>query len=269
MSLAIANHHTYLGQFVEALYQARNINEAFSAFEQHVIKLGFEGALYTFIPRISLDTNFPHAPVYLVSENYSPKYLDHYMDACFYQHDPAIKAIEKGELTPFDWWEEIHKGKMNKVEQGTIVTAREDYQIMHGITIPTMSDNRGIAGASFISSENDRLYGKLKAVNLEQLQLCTQLFHSAVLSKSFLVNPFIQPLIEKLTTKEKGLLRGLSAGKSMKTIALELETEVRYLDKVLRHTREKFSEVELNGQAKINKNQLVYYMGLLNLLDHL
>ena len=269
MSLAIANHHTYLGQFVEALYQARNIDEAFSAFEQHVFKLGFEGVLYTFIPRIILDTKSPYAPVYLVSESYSPKYLEHYMDTGFYQHDPVIKAIEKGDLTPFDWWEEVNKGKMNKVEQGTIVTAREDYQIMHGITIPTMSDHRGIAGASFISSENDHLYGNLKATNLENLKLSTQLFHDAVLSREFLAKSFIQPFTLKLNEKEKGLLRGLSAGKNMDHIAQELGTQVKYLDKVLRRTREKFSGVGIGEEAKINRNQLIYYMGLLNLLDNL
>ena len=41
---------------------------------------------------------------------------------------------------------------MTKTEANVIVTAREDYKVIHGLTIPTLSGNRGIAGASFICS---------------------------------------------------------------------------------------------------------------------
>lgn len=265
----ILNHHQALGEYAEALYQAENIDAAFSAFEHYVFKLGFEGALYTFIPRISLEANFPQAPVYQVSDCYSPKYLSHYMEADFFQHDPIVSAIEQGQLTPLDWWGEVKKGKMNKAEKSVIVTAREDYQVMHGITIPIMSDSRGIAGASFISSENDRLYAKLKTTHFAQLKLCTQLYHGAVLSKAFLARHFLQPLIVNLSVKEKGLICGLSTGKSMQQIAMELGTQVKYMDKVVRHTREKFSGVGLDEPAKINRNQLMYSIGLLDLLDSL
>ena len=269
MPLILDHDHNDLGEYVEALYQAQNINAAFAAFEQYIFKLGFEGALYTFIPRIALESSFPHAPVYLVSECYSPQFLTHYMDANFYKHDYVVKMIEKGALTPLDWWEEVNKGQMNKSEKHVIETARTDYQIVQGITIPAMSDSRGIAGASFISSDNDRSYGELKASRIEQLKLCTQLFHAAVLSKTFLTRPFIEPLISTLSATEKSLIRGLVEGKSIRDIALEIGRDVKYMDKVMRHSREKFSGVGIDGSAKINRNQLIYYIGLLNLLDSL
>lgn len=91
------------------LYQAKNIDEAFKAFENIVFKLGFEGVLYTFIPRFSLQADLLAAPVYKVSDSYNPQYLAHYMDANFYQHDPIVKSIAEGELAVLDWWVEVKK----------------------------------------------------------------------------------------------------------------------------------------------------------------
>lgn len=269
MPQILATHYQDIGEFVTELYQAQNIDEAFCAFEKQVFKLGFEGVLYTFIPRISLQTDLPTAPVYKVSDSFSPQYLTHYMEDNFYRHDPAVKAIEQGQLTTIDWWLEVKKGTMSHAEKSVIITAREDYQVINGLTIPTLSDNRGIAGASFISSDNDYLFQQLKSISFDQLQLCTQLFHAAIVSNAFLSHSFIKPLIPKLNSKEKQLLRGLSVGESMIDIADKLDISVKYLDKVLRRTREKFSGVGIDEETKINRNQLIYHLGLLNILDNI
>jgi len=158
---------------------------------------------------------------------------------------------------------------MTKTEANVIVTAREDYKVIHGLTIPTLSGNRGIAGASFICSDNDRAYQQLKTMSLNQLKLCTQVFHSTVVSNAYLADSFIKPLIPDLNTTERNFLKGLAEGKSMIAIADELETSVKYLDKVLRRTREKFSGVGVDEQTQINRNQLIYHIGLLNLLENI
>ena len=258
-----------LGMFAEKLFRASCFEDAFRAFEAQVFRLGFEGALYTFIPRVALDANLPKQPIYKVSESYGPDYLSHYAQARFDQHDPIVKAIAGGVLTPLDWWIEVKKGTMTTAERTVIVTAREDYRIVNGLTLPTMSNLRGIAGASFTSSEPDRLYEKLKAQRQEELALCTRMFHGAVNSNAYFMEEFLRPLLASLNQTEKGTLRRLAEGKGLERIADEVGTTTRYVDRVVRHLREKLSGVGADEQPHISRNQLAYYVGLLNLIDYL
>lgn len=258
-----------LGEFAERLFRAQSFEEAFLAFEQQVYRLGFEGVLYTFIPRIVLETNLPKNLIYRVSDTYCPAYMSHYTEAEFGRNDPIVKTIAEGNLAPLDWWIEVEKGQMDEAGKKVIVTAREDYQVVNGLTLPLMSSARGIAGASFISSEKDRLFEKLKSNSLDRLALSTRMFHAAVQSNALHAEPFVRPFIKDLTQKEKAVLRGLAEGKPMKRIASELNTDIKYLDKVIRHVREKFSGVAVDEGTKLNRNQLLYFVGLMNLLDWL
>lgn len=261
--------HADLGLFAEKLFRASCFEDAFRAFEEQVFRLGFEGVLYTFIPRVTLDAKLPERPVYKVSRSYGPEYLSHYAQARFDQHDPIIRAIAGGNLTPLDWWLEIKKGTMTSAERRVITTARDDYRMINGLTLPLMSDTRGIAGASFVSSEPDRLYENLKAQSLEELSLCTRMFHGAVNSNACLMAEFLRPLLGGLSRTEKGVLRRLAEGKGLEQIAAELDTTTRYVDRVVRHLREKLSGVGSEEKPRINRNQLAYYVGLLNLIDQL
>lgn len=265
----MATSRAALGLFAEKLFRARSFEDAFRTFEEQVFRLGYEGALYTFIPRVALDANLPQQPVYKVSESYGKEYLSHYGQARFDQHDPIVKAIADGVLTPLDWWFEVKKGTMTAPESRVIVTAREDYRIINGLTLPLMSDARGIAGASFTSSEPDRLYEQLKAQTLEELALCARMFHAAVNANADHTAEFLRPLLVWLTQKEKGVLRRLAEGKGLEQIADELGTTTRYVDRVVRHLREKLSGVGSEEQPRISRNQLAYYVGLLNLIGHL
>lgn len=258
-----------LGEFAEAIYKAANFDEAFQAFERLVFKLGFEGALYTFIPRIALDTGLPKSPVYHVSDTYSPDYLDHYAGARFDQNDPIVKAVAEGATSPLDWWIEVRKGYMKRNEKEVIVSARVDYDVVNGITIPTLSDGRGISGASFISSEADRLYEALRKETMAQLDLCTRIFHSTVMSNAQYIAPFIQPQLAQLTSNEKALLIGMSRGKQVAQIAGELGKTTTYMNRVMLRLREKFSGAEADAGTAFTRNQLMYYVGLLDLIDHL
>lgn len=256
-------------EFVAAVHQATSFEEAFSAFEKQVFQLGFDGALYVFIPRISLDTSLPQAPVYQFSDSYSPAYISHYIDAGFFRNDPIVKAMEGGDLNPLDWWTEIKKGHMNKAEENVIVVAREDYQMTHGLTIPTMADSRGIACVSVISNDNTSLYAKARNEGFDQLKLGAQVLHGAVLSNAFHLKTFVEPLVARLSTTERGFLRKLVEGKKMKTIAFELNVGEKYIDKVASSAREKLSLAKNGEGQSISREQLIYYIGLLNLLEAL
>ncbi len=258
-----------LGEYVESLYQAENFEQAFAIFEKHVFKLGFEGALYTYIPRPLLDSNFFCEPIYKVSKDYCPSYLKHYFDARFDRHDPLIKAVKNGTMDPIDWWGEISKSYMNenKDSEEVIATSRH-YGIANGITLPLMSEERGISGASFISSDR-QLYGELKKENLNKLKLCTKLFHDMVISNVSHLSHFVKPALSSLSNTEKRLLQKLAQGKPISKIADELCKSERYLEKVMYRTRQKLSGISADEIPKINRNRVLYYAGLLNLLDQI
>lgn len=258
-----------LGDYVESLYQAENFEQAFSVFEKHVLKLGFDGVLYTYIPRILLDSNFAREPVYKVSQSYSPPYLKHYFDARFDRHDPLIKAIKNGTMEPIDWWGKVSKSYMDENKDSkTVIAASRDYGIANGITLPLMSEERGISGASFISSDR-QLYVKLKAENLDKLALCTKLFHNMVVSSTCYIGHFIKPVLGSLSDTEKRFLLKLAQGKSSQQIAYELCKSEKYLGKVMLRIRRELSGVSVDEMPKINRNQVLYYAGLINLLDQI
>jgi len=258
-----------LAEFAESLFSAESFEDAFSAFETQVIKLGFDGVLYTYIPQIMLDSKFSLEPVYKVSREYSPKYLEHYTDARFDRHDPLIKAVKDGVKEPIDWWGEANQKYMtaNKASEEVIATSR-DYGVSNGITLPLMSEEKGIAGASFITSES-RLFDSLKNENTHRLRLCTRMFHSMVLSNSHLVGHFVKPLLNDLNDTEKAFLKRLARGETPKQISANLNRSGKYLEQVALRIRRKLSGASPDSSPQLNRNQMLYYAGLLDLIDKL
>ena len=261
--------NTDLGEFAQSLYRAENFDEAFSVFEEHVLKLGFEGVLYTYIPRALLDSNFFREPVYKVSRHYSPKYLSHYTDARFDKSDPLINAVKNGVKEPIDWWGKTNKVYMdaNKKSKEVIATSL-DYGISNGLTLPLMSGEKGISGASFITSESTR-FATLKNENMEMLKICTHMFHNLVISDACHVSHFLKPILQSLSITESRFLQRLAQGKSPCQISFELNKSERYLEQVMLKLRRKLSGVAIDAPPTLNRNQVLYYAGLLDLINHL
>ena len=70
----------------------------------------------------------------------------------------------------------------------------------------------------------------------------------------------IIPLLENLTPKEKKLLRFIAEGRPMKSSGIP-DITYRYSDKLMQSIRAKF--------GGISKGRLIYYIGLLRLLNYL
>jgi len=104
--------------FVSNLYEANDFEQAFNVFESQVLKLGFDGVLYTYI-----------------------------------------------------------------ADSAEVINTAKDYGINNGVTLPLLSGQSGIAGASIISEET-KAFSKLLDSRIEILTLCTRLFHNMVLSNA-------------------------------------------------------------------------------------
>ena len=258
-----------LGSYVEQLLLAQNIEEAFSIFDTQAKKLGYEGVLYSYIPRVLLDANLPHTPIFLASDSYSPDYLECYVDTRLDLYDPLIKAIDNGVLDPIDWWGDTccHYRAIDKKNDSVITTAR-GYGIANGITIPTLSGEKGISCASFVTPEKTH-FSTLKQESINAMSQCTRLFHNMVMANSSNIGYFVKPIIETLNATEKRLLKGIVRGKSPSEVAFELKRSEKYLEKVMTRIRRKMSGLSDDEAPIINRNQLLYYTGLLEIIDNI
>jgi hypothetical protein len=248
--------------FIAALYQSTTLDEAFAVYERLAQSLGFDGVLYTFVPQIYLEIGLPITPLFKTSDAYCPAFLKHYQEAGFEQHDFTIKKITCGERQTIDWWGESRQGQLTRQESSVIITAREDYGIRNGMSLPLVGGMPGLGAVSCISSEKDAAYQRLVNEKLDILQLCTQLFHEHVMAKPSLKIYFLAALLDQLTPKEKRLLQFVVSGLPMKVLPDYMaDLSQKYGERLLDNIRAKF--------GGINKIRLIYYIGLLHLHHHL
>ena len=255
-------------EYAEALYSADSFQEAFSLLEQQANKCGFNGVLYTYIPKLLIESNFAVEPVYELSEDYAPQYLDHYAEARFDKHDPLIEAVMDGVKDPINWWGDVCGEYMDKNQHSReVISVSKDYGISNGVTVPLMSGELGLAGASFITDET-RSFDTILSSELDNLVLSTKLFHGLVSMDAGHTGRFARTLLNQLNATEKKFLIELAKGKVPCQIAADMKKTEGYLEQVMLKIRRKLSGVGKHEPPKINRNQLLYYAGLLNLLEH-
>lgn len=254
--------------YVESLLDCENFSDAFAIFENEVTKMGFEGALYTYIPQLMLDANASLTPVYEVSEHYAPAYLAHYAEARFDQFDPLIAAVKNNESDPINWSGPVCQRYMQASPKSIeVLEVARDYGIGNGITLPLMSGPAGIAGASFISSDLQH-FDLLLTEQLDKLRRYSRMFHTLIAANSRFQCRFSRPLIDNLSATELQLLRGLALGQSMAQVATDINRGGKYLEQVMLSLRRKLSPTPDTPSTAITRNQLFYYAGLIKLLDH-
>lgn len=257
-----------LGEYAQALYQAGDLENAFAAFEKSVIELGFEAVLYSYIPRALIESGFHVPPVYLHSDKFYPEYMAHYAESRFDRYDPTLQAVNNNEKQAIDWWGDVCQSyKLNSLKSCEVMDVSRYYGIENGVTLPLMSGAQGVAGVSAISREKAQ-YSLLLADKLDALFLRARMFHGLVVSNSGYLGAFTRSLVESLSQTQMGYLRGLAAGRKTSDIAKELNTSSGYLDQSMIRLRRKLSGAEDNSAPKINRNQLLYYAGLLNIIEH-
>lgn len=256
-----------LGEFAYKLCYTTSFDEAFSLFQQHMQQLGFDHMLYTFIPRISLDNPNKHQPKLMVSESYK-QYLNYYQEANLAQNDYTIKLIDQGSKRPLDWWEDIRNKLLTPAEKEVVEVARHDYHMKNGLTIPTLVGEKGIAGASLISMDDDRFFQTLKEESMTLALTSTALFHNHTMANSFEFSPFIQPLIDNLNETEKKIVNCLPKGLPVNHIAADVGRSTGYTEKVIRNLRIKMGGETPEHKPRISTRLLTYYIGLMNLSEY-
>lgn len=248
-----------IADFAIDFYTAESFDEAFDIYFQLVLELGFDGVLYSFIPHISTASIFSIPPIFKSSETYSQDYLTYYGENQVDKLDPIFKLIKNGETNIIDWWEAAEERNFSDKEKEILRIARDNFGIINGITIPTLSEQRGIAGASIITSKTNKEYAKLKSKSIQTLALCTGMFHDFTLSRPLSSNSFVLPFFPDLTKKEIQVLRFQLTGKPMKQIEDSTGITTKYAEKLLANIRKKF--------GNISKNELIHQTSAFNILN--
>lgn len=248
-----------VANFAIDFYAAKTFDDAFDIYFKLVLKSGFDGVLYTYIPNITTASQYSISPIYKSSITYSQDFLAYYARERLDKIDSIIKLVKSGETGIIDWWEEVEKRKFSDDDKEILRIAREQFGIINGITIPTMSEQRGIAGSSVITSKTGSEYAKLKAENIDTIALCTIMFHNFTLSRPLSSNTFILPFFPNLTEKEIQVLRFQLTGKPMKLIEDSTDITTQYAEKLLKNIRKKF--------GNISKNELIHQTSAFNILD--
>lgn len=252
-----------LGDFVTDIYSLDTLDERFNVYEKYVQLLGFDGCSYTFVPGFCMEKDSQNPPAFMFSELFPKSFLEQYTYDRFDQNDFTVRRIKAKQLAPMDWKVFEKTDELSEEEKNVIVVANNDHSVKNAISIPTMSEEIGIAGASIVSTANDADFRKLKDERLETLQICTKLFHDATVNQpiSSLVHTFVMPLLTVLKPKEIVILRYIASGQHLKNISDTTDISYSYASNLLSELRQR-----LGG---ISNEKLMYIIGLFNILDHI
>lgn len=250
----------HIGYFIDELYAASSFDECFKVYEKYIKLLGFDGGTYTYIPKLSLETQFSSTPIFVHTSDYPTDFLEDYSVSNFDKNDFTLrqaKSLVTNQFVTMDWREYELNNQVNSAEKELIVLIREEYQIKNAITILTMHPS-GLSGTSLISSNKDDQFSLLKQDNLQTMIRCAQCFHSSIVSS--LPQQLVLSTLENLTQTERDVLRHLASGAVLKTIPDKVDVTYKYAANLLGDLRKKFGH--------ISRDRLMYLAGALHLLDY-
>lgn len=254
------NHSQLIGDFVVEMHQAQTFEAQFKIYGCYIQKLNFDYAAYSYIPEIN-STNKRQIiaqPLFKLTDEYPQDFVQEYAHRHFEKDDITIKAYTENKLDPIDWWQYRKNNKMTAKELEVIKVARMDYGMENGLSIPTLKNSRGLAGASIVSTEKGLSYQRLKQENFDTLVHITKMFHSIVFSEPSSYRAFLPIAFQDLSAKDKLVLQHLINGYSLKVLEDYTGISRRYGDKLIIAMRKK-----LGG---LSTQQLLYYAGLFDLL---
>ncbi|MGB1311576.1 MAG: helix-turn-helix transcriptional regulator [Leucothrix sp.] len=255
--------HEFVPRFISELHFSKpvSLDDNFRVYEKFLRQLGYDGATYTFVPKIQIEVMTDMATVFLSTESYPQGFIDQYAKEQLQKYDFTVRRITEGYMKPMDWREHELKGLVTQEELAVITLAREQYGIKNALSIPMSYEERGGAGASVISYKEDDEFNQLKANTLETLVAITRLFHERVFNHEDLAHKFIMPILATLTPTEIAILKYKASGQTMKQFKDHTSISMSHATNVLSRLRKRLGGVSME--------RLLYLLGLLNTLGEM
>ncbi len=244
--------------FVQHLHDTEALPDKFSLLEKEAVKCGFDAALYTFIPKLTQLSDTIN-PVIQYSTSYSSRMLD-YKEQNEIKNDFTVKLLTKGHTTVIDWWEQAeHLPLTNKEKQ--VNRRSKAHGVAKGITFPTLNSDMGIAYMSVVSFNKAYANKPIAIKTLNYLKKCASQYHNHVMTHQGARYNFIAPILNTFTPKKVMLIKYIISGKPINSISEHENISTRYAEKLLIEIRKQF--------GNISTNELIYFLGLLNIPENI
>ena len=253
----MSNIRLLVADYLWELYATKNLAERFQVYDKYIRLLGFDSAIYMFIPKIVVGETT--LPVISFQTNEFPKdFLSSRIEDDLLASDCNLRNIFNGSKSVIDWKDCNKRGIAYSDKAKIIKIFREEYGLTNGICIPLMSNIMGDAGVGVSSKEEDRAFSRLKNDSLEALIHCTRAFHDACFHEVQHMPIRTLKHFADLTEKEQGLLRHLASGKPLKNIEYSIDVaSYGVAANMLNNIRDRFGK-------KVTRDQLMYLTGLLD-----
>lgn len=220
-----------LADYVLALDSADSMQACFDALSRATEALGFDAVLYASVA-LGVKPLEDLGPLFFSSCGYSQSFLQHYQEENLAADDFTIKRIGEGKMDTLDWWQQSRSGQLLAAEQKVIDIGRYDYGVTNGFSIPLLSNQHHLAGASVISEEADDRFAKLARERLGLQQMMVRMFHDRVYGNIEFRKALYLPLLEQLTERERQVLRLTAQGLPLKQIQQQCNMTPSYAGNV-------------------------------------
>jgi len=235
--------------------QKTTILPEFNKLVKQIKHLGFDGVLYSFYPMYMYNKKIQ--PVLHNCENFTP-FVNHYLENDYGNQDFVVRLALQGQRE-IDWWQEIDSGNTSDEEKKVTEYSKNNFNIHHGLTIVIPFYKFAVAAVSVVSMSDDTdIFQNMKNTHLSTLHECANEYHENIINSNKMLQLFISPILEKLNSKAKQVLKHLINGQPMKDIP---NISQKYAEKILFGLRDDFGGV--------TTNELIHMLGLINLQKHL
>ncbi len=258
---------TKFREFAGALCETNDVDQAFNLLDTYIQRMGFDAVLYTYIPSSVVQSGFASTPVYQASSSYTPKFVSHYLNAGFYNDDPLIKAVRDDVKQPIVWGGDICKSYTEIDKRSReVMDVAADYGIKKAVSIPLLTGNQSLAGINLLNFDSQN-FDKLLNDTLPEMRVVANMYHNHMVANSGNLAHFIKPVFSALSVLELQFVAGLAEGISQRELAAKLGRSEKYLEQVFLRIRRKVSGVGALDKPTVNRNQLLYYAGLYNIVN--
>ncbi|WP_046004201.1 autoinducer binding domain-containing protein [Pseudoalteromonas rubra] len=239
-------------QHLIALLNATDTNSYTAAFYAAIQEIGFDSGVYGFLPSPEFLKAHNQEPVFVATPQAPSDYLQAYHAQQIANDDFILAALQRGELSPINWWRDKDKYQLSPAQFKALNDTRTRFGIENGYTVPVMSDHRGVACTTLYSSKPEAAFNAMIDEHAEQIELFSQTLHSRIFSNPDLVAQLYTSYI-RISDKERTVLRYLISGKPLKCIEDHTGVPYKYATKVLDTFRKKHGNVP--------KDELLYSLG--------
>jgi len=245
-----------------ALCYSTSYEEAFVAYCNYLLALGYETASYLFIPRFMLEKQQQNPPIFSLSANYNQAYYQRYLHDRLDKDDYIIKRLSNGDSDTLYWMHDLKYGNLTPKQQQILEIMRDEYQIKNGLSIPMQNDARGIVAINISSNKNNQQFKTLNAEKYQDLFIASKLFHDHATSNHYVSRFFCKPILSSLKPTEKIVLKYILQGHSIPKIADLTYKSRGYLENIVVNIRKHIGGTDHAGKPIIPKDYLIHQCGL-------